>query len=173
MKRDLLEITDAISINTSKKSYWYYSKKPMPCELDGDFHDLIRLFIESSPAGRDEILRKIDDNVAGALQAFSRRMAVWGARQASSELLVKGGIALILDSGRVDMRDTLSVIPLLYHSAMRINVDPGEIFQEVAAYYRSAVSDALIDFLKRTPRDRSLEAWGFEEVTTQEGIYYR
>jgi hypothetical protein len=71
------------------------------------------------------------------------------------------------------MRDTLSVIPLLYHSATKINVDPDKIFHEAAAYYRSSVSDALIDFLKRPPRDRSLEAWGVEEVNTPEGIYYR
>jgi hypothetical protein len=90
MKSDLKEITDAISINVSKESYWGYPKKSMPCELDDDFHDLIGLFIGSSTAERDAILRKIDNNVAGALLAFSKRMAVWGVRQASSELLVKG-----------------------------------------------------------------------------------
>jgi len=173
MKRDLQEIIDAIVMNVSNNKYWHYSKQPMPFELDEDMDDLIDLFIESSPAERDVILRRIDNNVAGAMMAFSRRMAVWGARRSSSDLLVKGGIALILEAGRGDIRDTMSVMPLLYHSAIKINVDPGKVFNEAAAYYRSVVSDALLDFLKRTPRDRSLEAWGFEEVNGPEGIYYR
>jgi hypothetical protein len=61
----------------------------MPYELDEDLNDLSDLFIESSPAKRDAILRKIDNNVAGALAAFSVRMAVWGARQSSADLLVR------------------------------------------------------------------------------------
>jgi len=173
MKRDLQEITNAIAMNASNKKYWHYSKKPMPCELDVDLNDLIDLFIESSPAERVVILRKIDNDVAGALLAFSARMAVWGARQSSADFLVKGGVALILEAGRGDIRDTMAVMPLLYHSATKINADPGKIFNDAAAYYRSVVSDALLDFLKRTPRDRSLEAWGVEEVIGPEGIYYR
>jgi hypothetical protein len=173
MKRDLQELLDTIATNVSNKRYWYYPKKPMPCELDEDLNDLIDLFIESSPAERDAILRKIDNNVAGALEAFSVRMAVWGARQSSADLLVRGGIALILEAGRVDIRDTMRVMPILYHSAIKISADPGKIFSEAAAYYRSVVSDALLEFLKRTPHDRSLEAWGIEEVNGPEGIYYR
>jgi hypothetical protein len=147
MKRDLQEIIDVIAMNASNKKYRYFYRKPM--------------------------LRKIDNNVAGALGAFSRRMAVWGARQFSADLLVRGCIALILEAGREDIRDTMAVMPLLYHSATKINADPGKIFNDAAAYYRSVVSDALLDFLKRTPRDRSLEAWGVEEVNGPEGIYYR
>src|SRR5262245_36527474 len=94
MKRDLQDITDAIALNVSNRKYWYFYRKPMPCGLDEDLDDLIDLFIESSSAERDVILRKIDKNVAGALQAFSVRMAVWGARQSSTDLLVRGGVAL-------------------------------------------------------------------------------
>ena len=85
MKRNIQEIIETIATNISQNRYWYYSKKPMPCDLDDDFHDLIGLFSQALHTEREAMLKRIDSNTADALMAFSKRMAVWGARQNSTE----------------------------------------------------------------------------------------
>ncbi len=173
MKRSVIEVLDSIASNAVNNKYIHYSKKPYPYEYDKDFDDLIALFIESSAADRDVIVRSINNQVGDALLAYSNRMAVWGARKCLTTMIVNGGIALILEAGRTDQRDTIAMIALLYHSAVKTNEDPEKMFKEAARYYRSVISDALLDFLKRKPSERSLEAWGFEEVNGPDGVYYR
>ena len=173
MNKSFQEIVEAISANTSQKKYWHYRKKPMPCDLDEDFHELIALFSQASQAERDGMLKKIDSNAAGALMAFGKRMAVWGARQNARDLLLKGLIALVIDGGRYDIRDTISIMPLLYHSAMKIGVDPQNLFDEAAAYYPNDVARVLSKFPQRPPADRSLQSFSYVEVSTPEGLDYQ
>ncbi|MGH9754193.1 MAG: hypothetical protein ACREA2_15555 [Blastocatellia bacterium] len=173
MKKSLHEFLETIRVNVSQRSYWSYSDKPMPCELDDDFHGLINLFSQASPAEREAILKRIDANLARALMAFSWRMGVWGARKNSREMLLKGLIALVIDGGKFDIRDTISIMPVLYHSAVKINVDPQSLFDEAAAYYPNDVAGILSKFPKRKPQDRSLQAFDYMEVSTPEGIDYK
>ncbi len=145
----------------------------MPCELDDDFRGLISLFTQASYAEREAILKKIDANIAGALMAFGSRMAVWGARLNSRELLLKGLIALVIDDGNYDIRDTIDVMPLLYHSAVKINVDPQSLFNEAAHFFPTQAARILREFPRRKPEDRSLQAFYYVEVDTPEGLDYK
>jgi hypothetical protein len=173
MKRNLQEIIERIAANISQYAYRRFEKKPMPCSLDDDFHDLISLFSQASHTEREAMLSRIDADTAGALMAFSWRMAVWGARQNSRDLLLKGLIALVIDGGKYDIRDTISIMPLLYHSAIKINIDPQSLFDEAAAYYPNDVARILSKFPQRKPEDRNLQSFNYVEVATPEGIDYK
>jgi hypothetical protein len=173
MTRNLQGIKERIAANGSQKAYRRFQKKPMPCELDDDFNALISMFSQASQIEREAILKQIDSVTADALMAFGWRMAVWGARLSSRELLLKGLIGLVIDGGKYDIRDTISVMPLFYHSAVKINVDPQTLFDEAAAYYPNDVARILNKFPKRKPEERSLQAFFYVEVSTPEGIDYK
>jgi len=173
MTRNLQEIKERIAANLSQKAYWSFDKKPMPCELDDDFNAMISMFSQASQTEREEMLKQIDGKTADALAAFGWRMAVWGARLNSRELLLKGLIALVMDGGKMDIRDTINVMPVLYHSAVKINVDPQTLFDEAAAYYPNDAARILNKFPKRKPEERSLQAFFYVEVSTPEGIDYK
>lgn len=173
MNKNVQDILGTIGVKVSQKSYWRYSNKPMPCDLDDDFHDLISLFSQASHTEREAMLKGVDAKIAGALMAFSWRMGIWGARKNSREMLLKGLIALVIDGGKSDIRDTISIMPVLYHSAEKIGIDPQNLFDEAADYYPNDVARILGKFPKRKPADRSLQAFDYMEVSTPEGIDYK
>ncbi len=173
MKRTLQEIIEAIANNRSQRNYFHFEKKPMPCELDKDFHELINLFVQAIPTQREIILSIIDSGTADALQAYSWRLAVWGARQNSRELLLEGLIGLVIDGGKADIRDTISVMPVLYHSAIKIGIEPQSLFDEAASYFHNDVARILSAFPRRPPENRNLQSFYYVEVSTPEGIDYK
>jgi len=88
-------------------------------------------------------------------------------------LLLKGLIGLVIDGGKMDIQDTISVMPLFYHSAVKIKLDPQALFDEAAAYYPNDVARILSKFPKRKPEERSLQAFFYVEVSAPEGIDYK
>lgn len=171
--RDIGSITKSISLNVSQKKYYLFQRKPMPCELDNDINDLITLFMQASHSDRENILKKVDSIIAGVLTGFGYRMAVWGIRHQSRDFLLRGLISLVMAGDNYDYRDIIQIMPLLYHSAVRIGVDPQVLFDEAAAYYPNSIARLLNDFPRRSPERRGLEAFYYKEVNTPDGIDYR
>jgi hypothetical protein len=77
-----------------------------------------------------------------------------------------------IENARQDYRDNLMSICLIYHSVLRLGLDPGELFGEVAALSTKEMSDLLLSWLRRAPEDQALRAFGWREVTTPEGTRF-
>ncbi len=76
-----------------------------------------------------------------------------------------------LEKGEVDFRDNLMSIAAIYHSALHLGLDPEQIFEEVAGLSGEAMADLLRGFYRRDVEDRRLEAFGYQEELTPDGLY--
>ncbi len=76
-----------------------------------------------------------------------------------------------LEKGETDWRDNLVSLCAIYHSAVRLGLDPERLFEEVAELSGETMAGLLRAFYHRSPEDRSLEAFGYREEATPEGIY--
>jgi hypothetical protein len=83
-------------------------------------------------------------------------------------------VALIyesLEKGEWDLRDNLVRISAIYHSAVRLGLDPQLLFEEVAGLSGEYMADLLRSFARRLPKERSIEVFGYQEKSSPGGIY--
>jgi hypothetical protein len=53
-----------------------------------------------------------------------------------------------------------------------MGIDPESLFNEGAEYANNLVSEGLVEFPKRKPEDRSLEAMNYKEAYGPDGFRY-
>lgn len=150
-----------------------YGLQPIPSEVDHEITDLINVFIQANPANREMILSKFDEEHAFTFIAYSERMAALAVRQQSSQIILKGLIALIIDGFKYNPLESLTILSLHYHSAEKIGVNPASLFDEAAKYADDKVATMISRFITRSPEDKSLEAMGYEEMQASNGFKYQ
>jgi hypothetical protein len=98
-------------------------------------------------------------------------MASWAVRTRERETLKTGLVSLSL-GGLGESRDSLTILPLFFHAANKLGLDPAELFREVAASASPAAAEVLEGFLHREPEDQTLEAMGYREGRDADGFRY-
>ena len=102
-----------------------------------------------------------------SLLHFARRMAVQTLRQQSTRLMRLGLLALSIEEGKLDYRDTSRLELLLWYAAVRAGLNAQEVFEEVRAISSPAFAATLrtpIVSLGDLPRNA-----GFVEGTSADG----
>jgi hypothetical protein len=164
-------IAEDIILMLALKNTAGYSSWPLPCPLDDEITNLINSFITATPLEQNvvsEEAAKLKLNFV--FLAFSERMAILGVRENSQNRLFKGLMAHVIEDFRYDYRENLLVISLLYHSAVKIGIDPVDLFQRAAAFARPRVADFIVKFAKSPTGIRSM---GYEEIMTPDGFGYK
>lgn len=145
---------------------------PTPNDLDGFVRDLCRRYasadLEQRSATRDSL--SLDEFYS--LMTFSKRAAVFALRTKNPETVVDGlTVVAMIEQERVDFRDILICLALLYHTAVRIGEDADDLFRRSAKLAQSEVAEMLNGFVTQTSDYRDLRSsWGFDEVETQHGL---
>jgi len=150
-----------------------YPFAPIPCLLDEKVSGLIKLFIRASPAERLVFYQKTE-SISGFLNTFAERCASLAVRGQSSQWIVEGLIALIIENGRMgDYRDTITCLAPIYHAADKIGLDADSLFREVAAsYLDNGAAKYIRTFPDRPPHVKSLQAFAYKEVDAPTGFVY-
>lgn len=65
----------------------------------------------------------------------------------------------IMDLRHSDPRDELMTLAVVYHGCLAVGIDPKNLFGEVASVSSPRTARFLRDFIKRSPEDKSLEAF--------------
>jgi len=107
------------------------------------------------------------------LRAFAERMASLAVRIGEPATL-RGGLlsaAVVTAVPGVDGREVLLILPLLWHSARRLDLDPAAEFAATADVFPPAAT-ALRQFAARKPEDQRIEAMGYVESTDDGGFRY-
>lgn len=143
--------------------------------LDLKLRDLCRNFAESDARRRAKIRASISMNEFYTLITFSKRAAVFARREQNVNHVIDGLTALaMIECERVDFRDILTSLALLFHSASKIDEEPETLFREAALLSEKEVAELMTGFLNRTPEEQDIRlSWGYEEVETEDGIGYR
>lgn len=70
-----------------------------------------------------------------------------------------------------DWRDVFVALCAIYHTAVRLGLDPDQLFEETARLSEETMADLLRSFSRCSPEDKSLKAYCYQEESTPEGIY--
>jgi hypothetical protein len=134
---------------------------------------IVGAFATSDSTGRLRIVSRLSGHTSNALLSYAFKMATEAVRQVSPDLAVRGLVALAIDGARRDIRDCITAMALLHHSALKLGMDVRSVFETVASFATSApFSQAMRSFPERRPADRDLSAFCFREVVTPSGFTY-
>jgi hypothetical protein len=149
-----------------------YFVDPAPNTLDDELREVARRYADSDPQRRTAIRSSISMDGFYTLMTFFRRAAVFAVRERKAEIVRDGLIAVaMINQERVDFRDILMCLSLLYHAAGRAGAHPDEIFRQTAMLAEPEVGKLIAGFVDQTPKSRSIRSsWGYDEVQTERGF---
>ncbi len=82
-----------------------------------------------------------------------------------------GILALLIENGRVDWRETIIELCLLNHSAAKIGFDLYEAYQNVRPFGSHEGVGVFDEYFEHGSRD--IHAMGYEESSDEHGFKYR
>lgn len=148
-----------------------YLPRPIPQPLDDEIRRLLAPVLDAG--GWADLRARVTPDHHSVLRVFAERMASWAVRQRDSRPLKIALAALALGGLDDGSREALAVVPLVYRSAERLDVEPEELFEDVARHVGDEAASTLRAFPRRSPRDRSIAAMGYEESRDEDGFRYR
>jgi hypothetical protein len=98
-------------------------------------------------------------------------MAIEAVRERDEVKVFKGLVALAIENQAFDWRDSLAVLTLLFHSAIKIGVDAPNLIHRVATISSSQTSAYFLQFLARTPENRDIAKFGYKEGADLHGNF--
>jgi hypothetical protein len=136
--------------------------------------ELCEIFSGASPELRAEIVSYVRPKSSHKLFWFAELMSWVAVRKSSPEAVRMGLTALILENNTFDFRDMLMRVVLIYHSAVKLDLDPLQLFDSAASLaVNEQLAEIVRDFPRRSPQDRSLATFRYEESGQGESFRYR
>lgn len=146
-----------------------YLPRPIPQPLDEEIRGLLAPVLDG---GWSDLRARVAPEHHSVLRVFAERMASLAVRRRDPGLLKLGLVALALAGLDSGSREALAIVPLVYRSAERLDVDPDGLFEEVARHVGDAAAAQLRAFPQRGPHARSIGAMGYEEARDEDGFRY-
>jgi hypothetical protein len=146
--------------------------RPSANRLDDDIRRVCNQYALSGADQRSKIRHSISMEQFYTLITFAKRSAVFGLREANADFVADGLTAIaMIEQERVDFRDVLMCLALLYHAANNAGGNADKMFRSAAEIAEPEVAGFSVDFTKQTPEYRDLrESWGYDEVQTNDGV---
>lgn len=166
----LIEFEESFKPENSQE---YSRLSPIPSAYDLKISDLVKAYVNASFEEREFIQSVFLNRYSSTFFFFSERMACLAVRIKSEQCLFEGLIAHAIEGGKIDWRDNILVISLLYHSAMKIGADPVTLFNMAAEFAEGEIKEIIKNFPNRAPEDRTIEAMGYVESENEQGFCYK
>ena len=147
-----------------------YGRESLPSARDRQIRDALLSAIMSSTF--EELERILPEGSDRTLRVFVERAASIAVRDRDQRELDAGLLAAALALTIAgDLRDVLVVLPLLYRAAEKIGRDPALEFE--AAYKRFGEhAVGLLNFAKRRPEAKRIQAMGYKEGEDDSGFRF-
>ena len=151
-----------------------YLSQPIPSNLDQQILSLIDKFLQAIPLQQAMMKAKFNNSHSFTFIVFGERMAALAVRKRSRDPLFKGLVSLAFEDAKFDVRENILVMAPLYHSAVKIGVDPKPLFQSAATYATDEeLKASMFKFPDRAESDRSLDAMDYVESMAPDGFRYK
>jgi hypothetical protein len=128
-------------------------------------------YVRALPDERASFHSMVTPGISFLFFMYAKAMAVEAVRERQEEKIFKGLIALAVENRVFDWRDSMMVLVLLHHSAVKIGADPSQLFQRAAAISTPQTSEGFLQFSARTPENLDLAKFGYQEGTDSEGNF--
>jgi hypothetical protein len=145
---------------------------PSENALDIALQQLARRFTSEDEATRATLRSGVHLREFYTLLTFGARAAVFAMRQRSVSWVTDGLAALaMIEASRMSPRDILRSLSLLYHAALKLEVDPHTLFKEAALLSSPKMAEILLSHGGRYSELKRLKSvWGCTEVETENGV---
>jgi hypothetical protein len=138
--------------------------------LDDKLTEICRRFAGSDATARETTRTSVSMDDFYTLFDFARRSAVFALRDNQSSHIIDGLTAIaIIELKRVDFRDALVPLAVLYNAAIKIGVNPDALVRRAIALSEPDTSAVMEGFIDRSPDDKDLSKWGYAVVETENG----
>jgi hypothetical protein len=163
-----------VSLRTLEDARNLVKMPPLPPDqFDEVISSIIEDFRTSDPASRKAISSRLNRYSQKRLLGYATGMAELAVRRQSPDLVSEGLIALVIEGGREDIRDSVSCLAALYNSAVKLQLDAAKTFADVASLGEpGALQLGMSRFPFRPPKDRGLAAFYLREINTEDGFSY-
>ncbi len=148
-----------------------YGQLSIPDVRDEQIAQLIANVLDTNALS--EFSRKIELKHWDVLLCFAERAATLAVRRQDRKLLKLGLVAAGLVWPVADWRDVLVVLPVLYHAAGMLGMDPAQLFHEVGSLFGGEVEAELTGFLERSDEDKSLAVMGYKLIREPDGVRFK
>jgi hypothetical protein len=143
---------------------------PVTHPLDVELNALCQRFATSDLVKRTQLQDSLSLEDCYTLFSFSRRSAVFAMRDRMASHIVDALTAVaMVDADRIDFRDALVVLGLVYHAAGVVGANVEEMFEKTVTLAAPKMSDLIRAFLKRSEDKRAVKSWGYTVVETEGG----
>ena len=141
-------------------------------ELDSSIDQLVSIYRVSPPDQRSELGDMLSMDDCYTLLTFARRSTVRAIRSQDLSVAVDGLAAVaMVDPQRVDRRDILQTVGVLYFALSRLaEEDAPKVFREVASLSDSARTSNIAGFPDQYGPHYTISDWGYLAVDTPEGL---
>lgn len=144
---------------------------PVERPLDRELSALCQRFAASDLPTQSRLRDTASMDDFYTLLSYGQRSAVFAMRDRRVERVRDGLTAIaIIELSRIDFRDALVALALLYHAAVTIGEQPNELLQKAATLAESKMSELIVGFLARSDDQRELHQWGYTVIETNRGV---
>jgi hypothetical protein len=141
----------------------FYKSRSLAPEQQDWLRLICDQYSDAVPEERKKINSLVTPEISFLFFMYGKTMAVEAVHEQDEAKIFKGLVALAVENQVFDWRDSLIVLPLLYHSAIKIGADAPNLFRRAAAVSTSQTADSFLQFLARTPEQRDIVKFGFKE----------
>jgi hypothetical protein len=142
--------------------------------LEEAMTSVVKMFEAADENNRRAITSALSSRARQGFLGYAADMAVLAVRRKSPVLVEQGLTALVIEGASRDFRDGIVALAKLYHSAVKLDMNPKEAFEKAASLAEPGIMRTEIQgFPLRRPEDRSLKAFYQTEETSEEGFRYK
>ncbi len=134
------------------------------------YFQLVMLFLQGPDQVREQIRLRWDFGVEW-IYPNQRRLACSKNEKRSSQERIMASLVYdaIEDLQQEDPKEKLIALTVIYHSCIAAGLDPEKEFERVASISTTKTANFLMDFIKRNPEDKSLDAFMIVSEQNSEG----
>ncbi len=136
---------------------------PNSDQVDTLIRDLLAAYRCLDEAGRRELSSGLNTYAMKQLLGYAARSAANAVQSKSQDLVRSGLLALAIEGGSEDPRESTIVIAMLYHSSVRLGMEPITTFAEAAGFALPGIKNEILRFPLREPESRDLSAFHLVE----------
>ena len=130
--------------------------------------------VASESRGLQEVIaRGLEREQRNFLLNAARGMAVLAVRERRGERLRYGLQSLLIEGAQLDAQETISYLSLLNHSASKLGIDLGHVFEPLTSTAPRSACDIVEKFLEKPDTAKAIDLFGFVEVNRASGFDYK
>ncbi|MEO8129045.1 MAG: hypothetical protein ABJF23_21460 [Bryobacteraceae bacterium] len=170
-------VKDQVPMRTTEEVLDFFKNPPKRAysvPLEEVRSSVVKIFGMADEKVRHAITSRLSVNARNGFLEYAAAMSVLAVRTQAQPLIEQGLIALVIEGGSQDWRDSILVLAKLYNSAAKLGMDTQKVFEKAASIAEPGViKKELNGFPRRRPEDRDLKAFRQAEEITKEGFAYK